>query len=464
LRILLVTTRYPWPPRRGDQVRAAQMAELLSPEHRVTLLTPAPPAGWPAPPGGLEVETYRPASAAGLGGGRAGTSASAFSALRALGGAARGLPLQTGLFSSPDLGRRLRRLAPAADLVVLQLVRLAAHLDDAGATPVLVDLIDDLALNLARRAAFDRAWLRPVLALESRLLARAQLRLANRAAGVLLVCERDRRHLVDALPPALAARVATVGLAVEGTVDAETMAAEPAAAAARSELAGPPEVAPLPPSAAPGQLASVGASGERRRLAPPPAAPPRLVFTGNLGYFVNADAIGWWLGTVWPALCARHPGLHLVVAGDRPAPATRRAVARAAVVVSRGLPAAGSPAGAVELVESAPDLRRVLADATIALAPLRCGSGVPVKVLEAWAAGVPVVASPWAAAGTTGVPGEDLAVAESPHQWVEAILRLLGDPAERCRLAANGRHRLAADYSRSRVRGQLLAALAGFGR
>jgi glycosyltransferase involved in cell wall biosynthesis len=415
LRILLVTTRYPWPPRRGDQLRAAQMAELLSPEHRVTLLTPAPLAGWPAPPAGLEVETYRPA--AGLGAG----AVSVFGALRALGGVARGLPLQTALFSSPDLGRRLRRLAPGADLVVLQLVRLAAQLGNAGTTPVLVDLIDDLALNFARRAAFDRAWLRPVLVLESRLLARAQLRLANRAAGVLLVCERDRRHLVGALPPAPAARVTTAGLVVEATVAAEAMAA-------------------------------------RQRLAPPRGAAPRLAFTGNLGYFVNADAIGWWLDAVWPALRARHPGLHLVVAGDRPAPATRRAVARAAAS-GHGPPAAGPPAGAVELLESAPDLRRILADATIALAPLRCGSGVPVKVLEAWAAGVPVVASPWAAAGTTGVPGEDLEVAESPHEWVETISRLLGDPAHRRRLAANGRRRLAADYSRPQVRGQLLAAI-----
>ena len=47
LHVLLVTARYPWPPRRGDQLRACQMLELLSPEHRVTLLTPRPAAGQP---------------------------------------------------------------------------------------------------------------------------------------------------------------------------------------------------------------------------------------------------------------------------------------------------------------------------------------------------------------------------------------------------------------------------------
>jgi glycosyltransferase involved in cell wall biosynthesis len=135
----------------------------------------------------------------------------------------------------------------------------------------------------------------------------------------------------------------------------------------------------------------------------------------------------------------------VVVAGDRPGRAVRRAVARA-----------GS---GVELVPSPPDLGALLRRATLALAPLRCGSGLPIKVLEAWAAGVPVVASPWAAAGTTGRPGEDLRLAERPAEWVEAILGLLDDRAERQRLAAAGRRRLAADYAPAVVRERLLASV-----
>jgi glycosyltransferase involved in cell wall biosynthesis len=401
LDILLVTARYPWPPRRGDQLRTCQMLELLAPEHRVTLLTPAPPAGQPpqapAPPlpPGASMVTYGTAGRAAGGLARA---------------AVRGLPLQSGLFFSADLRRQLGVLAPRADLAVLQLVRLAAHRDDLGGTPVLVDLIDDLALNFSRRAAVDSWWLRPALALEGRLLARAQHRLTRAAAGVLLVCERDRREVTAGLPSALAGRVRIVGLAVE-----PGSTAEPAA----------------------------GAAGF--------AGPPRLVFTGNLGYFVNSDAISWWLREVWPSVAARRPDLELVVAGDRPGPRLQRLLAEAQ------LPAAG--AGAVTVVESPSDLPRVLAGAAAALAPMRCGSGVPVKILDAWSQGVPVVASPWAAAGTAGVPGEDLLVASSPRQWAEALDRLLQDPTAWRRLAVNGRRRLLADYSRQHVKRQLLAAV-----
>jgi len=405
------------------------MLELLGPEHRVTLLTPRPAAGQPPPPaahGSVAVVTYERAS------GRLGAASGLLGAvndfLGAVNGlaraAARGLPVQSGWFFSTDLRRQLRRLAPGADLVVLQLVRLAAHRADAGATPVLVDLIEALALNFARRAAVDRWWLRPALACEARLLARAQRRLARQAAGVLLVSDRDRLETMRGLPAALAGRARTVTLAVE-----------PAGGVTEPGVAAPHPAAPHP--------------AEPPMPAGPLVEPLVLTFTGNLGYFVNDDAISWWLRDVWPALAARRPDLKLVVAGDRPRPGLRRAVAMA-----------GGETGAVTLVESPPDMRRQLAGAAVALAPMRCGSGVPVKVLEAWAQGVPVVASPWAAAGTTGVPGEDLLVASSPRQWAEVLSGLLQDSAARRRLAANGRRRLLADYSRQAVKAQLLAAVA----
>jgi len=359
------------------------MAELLSQAHELTLLTPRPAAGLPPPPADApyRVETYEIRRGAGFVAGFG----------RALG---RRLPLQSALFYQPDLGRRLRELAPAADLGILQLVRLALHLEDFGGTPLLVDLIDSLSLSFARRAAVDRPWRRPFLRFEARLLARGERRLAERAARVLVVCERDRQSLTEALPPELAAKVV---------------------------------VAPLAPP-------------ERRPEAPSPersdGAGPLLAMTGNLGYFVNADSVTWWLAEVWPTLRRARPDVRVVVAGDRPGAAVRHAVA-----------AAGA-----RLIESPPDLRAVLAEATVALAPMRCGAGVPVKILEAWSAGLPVVASRWAAAGTSGRPEEDFrVVGQQPSEWVEAILDLLDRPAERQRLADAGRRRLASDYSLAEV-------------
>ncbi|MDP9120740.1 MAG: hypothetical protein M3O15_05125, partial [Acidobacteriota bacterium] len=272
MKILLVTSRYPWPPRRGDQLRAEQMLEMLAPDHDLTLLAPAPGPDAPAPPAGrsYEVRTYRRGRATALAGGFG----------RAL---AAGLPLESALFHHPDLTRRLRELAPRMDLCILQLARLVLHLEDVGATPLLVDLIDSLSLNIARRAACHSLWLRPPLLLEAHLLARAERRLTAGACRVLVVSERDRQAIAGHLPPTLAGRLAVVPLALT--------------------------LAPVMPPG--GQ--------------DPPAGGPLLAITGNLGYFVNVDAVTWWLREVWPGLHASSPAVRLEVAGDRPARALRRA-------------------------------------------------------------------------------------------------------------------------------------------
>ncbi len=405
MKILLATSRYPWPPRRGDQIRTVQQLGFLANDHEVTLLTPAPGPGQQAPPppapGSVpyRLVTYEqhsgPGFAVGFG--------------RAL---LRNLPLQSGLFYQPDLGRKLRELSPQADLGILQLVRLAVHLDDFGDTPLLVDLIDSLSLNFSLRAEIDRPWLRPLLKLEARLLAACERRLAERAGRMLLVCERDRQAVVNRLPPELHSRIAVARLALRER---------------RAEQVLGPGVWPWPEE----------------------QEGPVLALTGNLGYFVNVDAITWWLREVWPQLHRYHPGVRVVVAGARPAASVRRAVA-----------AAGPDVG---LVESPGDLRSILARATLALSPMRCGSGVPIKVLEAWSEGVPVLASAWAVAGTTGRQGEDFRLAsQHPVEWVRAILELLADPAERQRLVDNARRRLVSDYSREVVREQLLGAVAPF--
>lgn len=396
MKILLVTSRYPWPPRRGDQMRALQMLDFLSGEHEVTLLTPAPGRDQPPPPEGTpyRIEHYQ-----------AGGGASRFSGMAR--SVVRNQPLQSGLFHQADLGRKIRELAPKHDLGILQLVRLALHVKDFGDTPIVVDLIDSLSLNFSLRAAVDRWWMKLPLKFEARLLAIAERRLAERAERLLVVCERDRQALVNRLPPDLAKKVAVVRLSV------------------RERKFDLPE--------------------ERERLRPDGDDRPILAMTGNLGYFVNVDAVTWWLRDVWPTLRQVRPDVRVVIAGDRPAPSLRRAIAKAGV----------------QLIETPRDMRSIISQATVCLAPMRCGSGVPIKVLEAWAVGVPVLASSWAVAGTSGRQGEDfLLVGQHPIEWVSSTLHLLDNPSSRQWLVENGRRRLATDYSRETVRRQLLDVIA----
>jgi glycosyltransferase involved in cell wall biosynthesis len=79
---------------------------------------------------------------------------------------------------------------------------------------------------------------------------------------------------------------------------------------------------------------------------------------------------------------------------------------------------------------------------------------MPIKVLEAWSAGTPVVASSW---GAAGVDAEDaLEVADDPDRWVATIGHLLDAPERRAALVSAARARLARRYSPEAVRAGFL--------
>jgi glycosyltransferase involved in cell wall biosynthesis len=124
----------------------------------------------------------------------------------------------------------------------------------------------------------------------------------------------------------------------------------------------------------------------------------------------------------WPTLKQRLPALQFTIVGRNPAPQVQ-ALAAADIVVT----------GTVDDVR--PFYRRALALAV----PLRVGSGTRLKILEAMAAGVPVVSSRLGAEGLDVVDGENILLADAATEVVSAITRLSADCALRARLIESGR-------------------------
>jgi glycosyltransferase involved in cell wall biosynthesis len=96
----------------------------------------------------------------------------------------------------------------------------------------------------------------------------------------------------------------------------------------------------------------------------------------------------------------------------------------------------------VEVTGSVADVRPYLHRSAAMVAPLNIARGTQNKILEAMAAGVPVVASRVAAGGVDAVAREHFLVADTPEEHAAAILRVLDDEGERARLAAAGRARM----------------------
>jgi GT2 family glycosyltransferase/glycosyltransferase involved in cell wall biosynthesis len=127
----------------------------------------------------------------------------------------------------------------------------------------------------------------------------------------------------------------------------------------------------------------------------------------------NADGLKWFVGSVWPKVRTAVPGVRLKITGNAP-PAVRQSIVD----------------GAVEFTGLVPDLFDIYDSSRVAIAPLRYGAGLSIKVLEALRFGVPVV--------TTAIAGPDLDrlardavwMADSASGFAEGVVTLLTDAGE----------------------------------
>jgi glycosyltransferase involved in cell wall biosynthesis len=171
------------------------------------------------------------------------------------------------------------------------------------------------------------------------------------------------------------------------------------------------------------------AGGERRVgvvRAPFPELPPgtgrlegdpAVVVFGSRGWLPNEESTVWFAAEVWPAVRAALPGAVLHLFGAPP-----------------GLKAPG-----VIVHPSPEDSAEVYAQGSILAVPLRIASGVRIKILEAWARGVPVVATPAALAGLEAADGREALVARDPQEFAQAIARLHREPGLAEKLVEAGR-------------------------
>lgn len=88
-----------------------------------------------------------------------------------------------------------------------------------------------------------------------------------------------------------------------------------------------------------------------------------------------------------------------------------------------------------------------IASASVAVVPLRVGSGTRLKIVEAWAVGTPVVSTSLGAEGLECEPGRDLLIADEPEDFARKVVALLEDPGLAREIGTNGRRRFEAAYT-----------------
>jgi polysaccharide biosynthesis protein PslH len=163
---------------------------------------------------------------------------------------------------------------------------------------------------------------------------------------------------------------------------------------------------------------------------------PRLLFVGNMEYVPNAAGLRAFCRETWPRIRAELPAAELTVVGRPPAePPAERA---------RRYPGA-------EFAGVVPDLPDWFHRARVAICPLPVAAGRQFKVIEAFAAGVPVVATRVVAENLGAIPDRHLLVADGAVEFAAQAIRLCRDPALAERLRRQARSLAEEQYDWSRA-------------
>jgi sugar transferase (PEP-CTERM/EpsH1 system associated) len=156
----------------------------------------------------------------------------------------------------------------------------------------------------------------------------------------------------------------------------------------------------------------------------------RIVFVGSMDYHANIDAAVNFAREVWPQLRERRPELIFTIVGKDPAPEVR------------GL----AQIPGVEVTGTVDDVRPFYREASVAVVPLKVGGGSRLKILEAMAAGVPVVSTTLGAEGLEVLHDENILIADTSEQLVQAITSVVENKTRRDQLSAAGRELVSRRY------------------
>jgi polysaccharide biosynthesis protein PslH len=397
--ILFIAHRAPWPPDRGDRIRSWHLLSALlrlAPVHVAALCDTAADAR-------LAQGKLAPLCASlHLGVRNRSRPAAMADAL------VRGEPASVAMFRNTRLARHVRGLLDGGSIthIVGFSSQMGQYIPARGqfSGRVVMDFVDVDSAKFAAYAADDqRQPMHWVHAREARLLAAWEAALARRCDASLFVSEAEA-----ALFRQRSALGADRVHALENGID--TVRFDPAA----------------------------------DYMWLPKMQGPLLVFTGQMDYRPNIDAVAWFVRDVLPLIRAGHPTASFAIVGRAPT---------AEVAALGALPG-------VMVTGEVPDVRPWLAAADVVTAPLLLARGVQNKLLEAMAMARPVVATPAAAEGIDAAAGQMLRVADGASAMAAAIGALLDDPARAAAMGAAARQRMIDRYGWN-ARLAPLAALLG---
>ena len=399
MRILFLCLRCPYPPQRGDRIRSYNFIKQLSKRHDITLVFFAESesdieAVKHLQPFCERVEWVKFSP----------FFASINTAIHCL----SRIPLQVHYWYSPQMQRKINQLLAEENfqLIHAQLFRMGQYVIKTEGIAKVLDLCDSLALNLSRRAELDCTPKRFLVKLEEKRVRRYEVEIMKAFDSGTVVAHFDRDYLLNQ-DNSLNLSVVPMG------VDLKYF--QPLKVNNDSNGADVTEKQNMT------LTVQEDFADDRSK---------NLLFTGTMNYFPNSDAVIYFCNNVFPLIQKRYPDATFYIVGNHPTEQIRRLSDQKGVVVTGYVP----------------DIRPYFEKASVFVAPLRAGSGIQTKNLEAMAMGIPVVTTSIGAMGLEAETDTELLIADTPETFAERVIHLIENPDIRQNLADAGRKRVEASY------------------
>jgi len=395
VKILFVANRMPYPPFRGDKLKIFNLATQLCEHHELHLLTMAENAEDIA-----SAEHLKTCKIQSGGGERSLFNTVNFvyrpkwkSALSAFIGLFQSRPIQVAYFRSSTFAKSLRQvlLENEYDAIHVQHLRMSQYFEQSAPTSAILDLPDAFSMYWKRRMeAAKTPWDRLFRKIEFQRMAKYEQRMLPMFRQSLVCSQEDRAYLMNL-------GINNVDILPNG-VNIDSFAPQPAEAIIAN----------------------------------------RILFTGNMDYAPNIDAVQYFVEDILPLILAKNPEVEFVIAGQRP--------------VKSVLDLASDR---VKITGFIPNLADEYAKAHVVVSPLRIGAGTQNKVLEALAMNQAVVCSEVGFAGLGLENGKGILMASNPQDFAEHVLRILADETLRKQLGETGGQHVRETFAWSAVANQL---------
>ena len=304
-------------------------------------------------------------------------------------------PIQVSFFRSKPFANKLEHLLDNHhfDVIHVQHLRMAQYFEDGAPSNAILDLPDAFSLYWKRRESaaknpFDKAF----RGLEYKRLANYEKLMLPKFAQSLVCSTEDRDYLINA-------GITNVDVLPNGV-----------------------------------SLKSFSPQGSDAIIK------NRILFTGNMDYAPNVDAVQYFVDEIFPLILEKHPESHLVTSGQRPVKAALE------LVCNR-----------IEVTGFIEDLSLEYAKANVVVSPLRIGAGTQNKVLEALAMNQAVVCSKVGFLGLGLKSGEGILMGETAHEFANHVVSILTSEELRKRLGETGGQHVRSTFAWSGISQQLLS-------